>query len=302
MTRTSRCRTLAGLAAGVLIAITGAACSAGSSDSGSSDSSGGTSADMAAPAAPEAAQSDAGGQQARGVVATDPAQQKVIATGSVDLDAEDVGDAAAEVRRIVASHGGTVGQDATETDDEGRPKHARLVVRVPVAEFADALAALKDVGTLVAADSSTEDVTTQVLDVGVRVEAERRSIDRIQELFEQATSITDIVKIENELATRQANLASLEQQQRYLADQTALSTIEVTIGRPADRPAPPPPDASGFLAGLSGGWHALTTFGVGAATVAGALLPWVVVLALLGVPTFAVVRRRLRLASDRALT
>ena len=96
-------------------------------------------------------------------------------------------------------------------------------------------------------------MTTQVLDIDVRVEAQQRSIDRIQVLFDNATSIKDIVSIEGELSRRQADLASLQAQQRYLADQTSMSTITLAVERTpakATKPKPKDDDEAGFLAGL----------------------------------------------------
>jgi hypothetical protein len=68
-----------------------------------------------------------------------------------------------------------------------------------------------------------------------------------------------------------------------------MSTITVHLRAPA---APPPAhtDGSGFLAGLENGWHALAAVLVGAATVAGALLPFALAVALLGVPVWLLVR------------
>ena len=44
----------------------------------------------------------------------------------------------------------------------------------------------------------------------------------------------------------------------YLADQTSMSTITVTASTPEKYVAPPSAlQDAGFLAGLTGGWHAL---------------------------------------------
>ena len=50
-------------------------------------------------------------------------------------------------------------------------------------------------------------------------------------LLARATSITDLVSLENELGRREADLASLEAKKRRLADLTALSTITAVAGR-----------------------------------------------------------------------
>ena len=106
-----------------------------------------------------------------------------------------------------------------------------MVLRIPTADFDDAMSELEKVAALVSSKRQSADVTTQVLDIDVRVEAQQRSIDRIQVLFDHATSIKDIVSIEGELSRRQADLASLQAQQRYLADQTSMSTITLAVER-----------------------------------------------------------------------
>jgi hypothetical protein len=152
---------------------------------------------------------------------------------------------------------------------------------------------LERVAVLVASSGNTKDVTTEVLDKDIRVEVQRRSIERISLLLEQATSIRDIVAIEAQLSQRQADLAVLEKEQRYLADQTEMATINVSVERIKDKEKPPPEkkDDTGFFAGLDRGWDGLKTFGVGLATVVGALLPWMIVAAVLAIPGVPLSRR-----------
>ena len=101
--------------------------------------------------------------------------------------------------------------------------------------------------------------------------------------------------IEAEVAQRQAELDSLAQQQAYLKDQTSMSTVKVNIERrPDPKKAAPKDDDSGFLAGLAAGWNGLKSTVVAAATVVGALLPFAVVVLLIGVPVWLLVRRMRR--------
>jgi hypothetical protein len=225
-------------------------------------------------------------------------QQKVISTGNVQLRSDDVGQTIFDVRKVVDVHSGSISEDDTETDEDGDPLRSRMVLRIPTADFEDAMTELEDVGdALVSSKRQSADVTTQVLDVEARVEAQQRSIDRIQVLFDNATTIKDIVSIESELSRRQADLASLEAQQDYLADQTSMSTITLAVERTpeATETEPKENDEAGFLSGLSDGWGALKTFLVGSSTVVGALVPWLalaLVLAVPGWPLFRRLRRR----------
>jgi hypothetical protein len=292
--RLSRTAFAAGAAA-VLVLLSG--CSSSSDDNGGSASD---SMAVSREAGAQAADAEGGSAESASLAdadsptRTDPLQeQKVISTGNVQLRSDDVGQAIFDVRKVVDEYGGTISEDDTETDDDGHALRSRMVLRIPTQEFGDAMAELEKVATLASSKRQSADVTTEVLDMDVRVEAQRRSIDRIQVLFDNATSIKDVMSIENELSRRQADLASLEAQQRYLADQTAMSTITVSLERTAKARPRPDPDThdTGFLAGLSGGWKALKGFLVAVATVAGALLPWLVLVLLLAVPGWPLVRR-----------
>ena len=302
--RTSHLRTaLAAVAAGVLVLLSGCSSTDGGGDNASS-SGGGTAqqgaADEAARApGPAAAPVASTGKNAAGGGTIE--QQKVISTGNVQLRSDDVGQAIFDVRTVVDEYQGTIAEDDTETDKKGSALRSRMVVRVPTADFDHAMSELEKVATLVSSKRKSEDVTTQVLDMDARVEAQRRSIDRIQVLFDHATSIKDVVSIESQLSQRQADLESLESQQRYLADQTSLSTITLSVERSSTTPPPKhDQDEAGFLAGLSGGWNAMKTFLVGLSTVVGALLPWLVLALVLAIPGWPLARRLRRRATSAA--
>ena len=214
----------------------------------------------------------------------------VISKGTVVLRAKDVADAKFDVQQIVDQYGGEVSDEQTDTDEDGTVVSSHLVLRIPSTDFKDAMAALEEVAEMRFSGTNSKDVTTQVIDTRVRLRAQRRSIARIEDLLDRAQNLRDIVLIESELTRRQADLDSLEHQSTYLRDQTTLATITVDIDH-AKKAATEDEDRTGFLAGLSAGWHGLVAVAVGLATAAGALLPWLVVLLLLGIPGWPLVRR-----------
>lgn len=218
----------------------------------------------------------------------------IISTGTVSLRADDVGDARFEVQKVVDRVGGQVTDSETRTDDDGEVRTARLVLRVPSAEFTETIDALEKVADLEASSTTSEDVTSQVVDTDVRIRVQRQSIARIEQLLDRAGSIRDIVAVERQLTDREARLNSLLRQQAYLADQTSMSTITVHLQRhPSEEPEEEDGD-DGFLAGLSAGWEALGTVAVGLATVAGAVLPFAVLALVLGLPGWLLLRGAVR--------
>ena len=310
MTPTARRRTATIAALGLAALLTLAGCSgAGGSDADSSADEpaagparefSGAGEDAAADAEAPADEAGGGdGQLGSGGSVAVPAldvERSVISTAVVSLRSDDASASRAEVMRIVDVHRGQVSDEETSTDDDGHVELSRLVLRIPAADFAETVAELEKVAELRSSDKSSEDVSFEVIDTRVRIRAQEQSLRRIELLLERAESIRDIVSIESELTRRQSELDSLKSKQDYLSDQTTYATITVYLEQRGEKKSEPKPetDESGFLAGLDGGWTALVAFATVLATILGALLPWLVVLAVLGWPTLALSRRLLR--------
>ena len=122
---------------------------------------------------------------------------------------------------------------------------------------------------------NASDVTQQRQDLDARIDALTASVDRLQQLLSTATGITDLIAIESELTTRQAELDSLTQQRDFLVDQVDFSTVTVGLVTEAVAPDPRPDD---FWSGVLAGWAALTAFASWLGVAFGVMLPWLVAL------------------------
>ena len=298
--------------AGIITAITMTAALAACSSASDSASDGGADmSDEMAASAPELAESESGGAT-RGDAATGgdttgsdttstvadlrtpPSERAVISTGTVSLRSKDVAEARREVQRVVDAQGGDITDENTETDDEGATSYSRLVVRVPSAKFNAAMVALEEAAEFRSSNRGAKDVTTEVIDTDVRVRAQESSLKRVELLLSRAQSLKDIIWIESQLTSRQAELDSMKSQQAWLRDQTSLSTITVDITAIAekDKVEEEKKTETGFLAGLDGGMKAMGASLSAIATAVGALLPFAVLLLVLGLPVWLLVRRR----------
>ncbi|WP_460790577.1 DUF4349 domain-containing protein [Nocardioides maradonensis] len=222
-------------------------------------------------------------------------RRSLIHTGDVQLRSRDVAAAAAGVRRTATQYGGRVDDEQTQAD-AGRIGSDTLTVRVPSGRFDAAFNAIKGLGTLQSASSSTQDVTTQVIDVGVRVRAQKASLQRIEQLMSRARTLGQVIALESQLTQRQASLNALEQKQAYLKDQTTMSTITVTVDRVRTHGATAKhaKHRTGFVGGLHRGWHALVVSATAVAAGIGAVLPFGIPLLVIGLPLWLALRRRRR--------
>ncbi|MGV9765828.1 DUF4349 domain-containing protein [Micromonospora tulbaghiae] len=294
-----RLRGVALVAVGLIAALSVGACGAG----------GDTGSDSAAPAADggagreQAAEGGADGGQVAGGADRDQAapggtggadlrvdQRSIIYTGTMQVRVDDVEAAAREATTAVTAAGGFVGADRRSS--RAAEARAALTLRVPAERFTAVIEQLAGLGRQERREIGTEDVTEQVVDLDARIATQRARVESARKLLARATSVDELVRLENEVGTRQADLASLEARKRRLADLTALSTITVTfLGQDAST-AEEEADL-GFLAGLGGGWTAFLASARVLLTVLGAVLPFAVVI---GVPLWLLLlwRRRVR--------
>ena len=240
--------------------------------------------------------------------AVEPGRQ-VISTGTVSITADDPIEAAADAVEIVEDAGGRIDSRSEQpaTDDETRADDAsdssiypgpglpapsaQLVVRIPSEKLTSTLDEIKKLGKVESVAIDANDVTAQSRDLESRITALSASVDRLIGLLAGATTTKDLIDIETALSTRQAELESLESQQRSLVDQVDLSTVSIAFGSVASAPVERPSD---FFSGITAGWQTLVAFVGGVLVALGFLLPWLIVLAVIGTVVLLIARRRTR--------
>lgn len=211
--------------------------------------------------------------------------RSVISTGKVQLEADDLLDARDEIDRLLGRYGGYVAREETHSDEKGRTSSSTLQLRVPSQHFDTVMSSFAEFATVVDSSREADDVTTEVIDVESRIRTQEISLERLRKFLARATKVTDMIRIESEIARREADLASLRAQSDYLADQTSLATISVRMALPPEKAEEDDPlEDAGFFTGLQNGWHALVDVAIVGATVLGAVLPFLGVLALVIVP------------------
>lgn len=262
---------LGALALAAALTLTG--CGAGDSADSAADSKAGAAAPGAAERADAPAEGDARapGGDAQNATGKNPgagagagtagnptlAPSYIVRTATLTVEARNVPGAVAKARTLVEGAGGYVGNESTSLDDDGR-EYSTLTFRVPPDGYDRVLRDLSELGTLRNRKVAAEDVTGQVVDVESRLKTQRASVARVRELMNRATKLSDIVALESELSSRQADLEALEAQQASLKARTGMATITLEVQEPAVTKAPEKDDGFWSSVGdaLDSGWHA----------------------------------------------
>ncbi|WP_165970680.1 DUF4349 domain-containing protein [Actinomadura sp. 6K520] len=287
----------------LLLAGTLAACGGGDGGSESADPSDGSAARApaatggdrdrgAGPAerAPAGADEDAGaGAGAKRPQAPLTAAREVVHTASLRVRAEDVNASAAKAKQLVTGAGGYVERESSRTE----PPRSEITLKIPAERYGELLNTLgTELGTKLSLSQEAEDVTGEVADVAARVRSAEASLASFRKLYERADSIDEIIRLENEIAEREADLEALQAREKSLKNSTQFATVTVTLVS-KDAPREPEDDSrGGFIGGLQNGWSDFTAFVGGIALVFGWLLPFLLTAAVLGLPVLAYLRRR----------
>jgi hypothetical protein len=150
----------------------------------------------------------------------------VIKTADLEVEVEGFADAMSRATSVAARYQGFVVSTSTDGADARR---GTIVLRVPAERFEDAMNDLRGLGEVRRQRVAGEDVGQEFVDL----EARLRHLDAQERvmlgLFDEAATVADTIRIQNELSGIQLQIEEIEGRLRYLRDQTSLSTISVEL-------------------------------------------------------------------------
>jgi hypothetical protein len=157
---------------------------------------------------------------------------KIIKTADVSLQVDNVTGAAAAVETIGTSAGGYVSTTNIGTDYNGQP-YGTVEIRIPATQFDSALSGVQAIGKVTSLSTQGQDVTEEYVDVQAQITAYQNQIAQYNVIMKNATDVTDVLAIQQQIDTVQTNLDRVTGQMKYLNSQIDYSTITVTLQEPA---------------------------------------------------------------------
>jgi hypothetical protein len=158
----------------------------------------------------------------------------VIKTGrlSIRLGHGGLGKAVQRASLIVDRYGGYI---SSSNISSGKHETSTIVLRVPAARFGQAMVDLSapGIGSVRSQQVSGEDVGQQFVDLSARARNLRAQSRALIRLMNRAVTVSDTIKIQNELFDIQGQIEELDGRLRYLHDQADMSTITMLLAPPA---------------------------------------------------------------------
>ena len=165
-------------------------------------------------------------------------EQRIIKQAELDLLVGSVEEAHVSLQDIAKTHGGFV-RDASIYERNDKTLYGQAVLRVEAGQFEAVLAAIRDLALNVERERITgTDVTEQFTDLEAQLKNARAEEQAYLALLNRAGSVTELLEVQRELSNVRGRIEMFEGRLKYLADQTDLATITVSLSEKPSLIAP----------------------------------------------------------------
>ncbi len=160
-------------------------------------------------------------------IVTNPSRNLIL-TANVVMKTQDPWATADKARAIASGLGGDI--LAMSQTGQGENRSALITVRVPSDRFDEALRQLKLLdGEVITSNVDAKDVTDQFTDLQARLVAKQAEEQRYLQLFPQAKTVDETLKINAALGNVRTQIEQLQGQVNLIKNRTEFSTITMSI-------------------------------------------------------------------------
>lgn len=157
--------------------------------------------------------------------------QRIIYTGTLEMEVEDFDETSFEVRTIAKSYGGFISDSNIYTTPAGK-KRGYITLRIPQASFQDMIDDVSALGKVETLNTQSQDVTLEYTDLNSRLTNLQKQEERLLDLLDRADNITEILTIEKELGRIRGEIEHIQGRLNYLDNKIDLSTLTIIFHEP----------------------------------------------------------------------
>ena len=156
--------------------------------------------------------------------------RKLIRTVDLSLRTETFDQDVESIQQLLSQYGGYI-ENLYQQGEAGSRygRSANLTMRVPSQHLDVFVEGVSGHGRVISRSETTEDMTEQYSDNEMRILTLRTKMERLQTLLSQAEDVSDMLKIESEIADTQYDLDRLEGRQLNIDRRVDMSYVYVNV-------------------------------------------------------------------------
>lgn len=153
-------------------------------------------------------------------------ERKLIKTGNLYLEVSSLSDVDKTISEFASTYKGYV------TDSSMYENHFNATVRIPSANFEQAMNSAGDLGKVKSRSVNSQDVSEEFYDLQTRLDTKKTMQKKLESYLSNAKDIKDLLEIERQLNSVTTEIESMEGRMKRLSNQIDYSTIYIGMTLP----------------------------------------------------------------------
>jgi hypothetical protein len=168
--------------------------------------------------------------EAGGGDGTAAVDRKIVRTGSMTMDVNDISKSQADIAEMAGQYQGYV-VSSNLNEDKEQPS-GFISIRVPADKFNDALSKLRLLAVKVTYENTnSQDVTEQYTDLKAQLSNYEATEAQYLELLKKADNVKDMLEVQRELSNVRGNIERIKGRIQYIERTSDTSLIEATLNK-----------------------------------------------------------------------
>lgn len=160
-------------------------------------------------------------------------QRMIIRTGSLSIEVDKFDDAENKINDVVKKYSGFIANSKSTVNSSGN-KSGTITVKVPADKYDALIAEVTKIGKVMSQNIQANDVTEEYVDLESRLKTQKELEQRLIKLLnEKASKLSDVIEVEEKLASVRQKIESFEGKMKLLKSQSDLSTLTISVYEPS---------------------------------------------------------------------
>lgn len=191
-----------------------------------------------------------------------PNKKKIIKDGNISVKTNDINTSKKgfdeQLKKLNAYY------ESEDLENNDQTISYNLKIRVPADNFEKLISSIENgIDEIKSKSIQARDVTEEFFDIETRLANKREYLKRYKELLSKASTVKDILAIEENIRILQEEIESKEGRLKYLNDQVSFSTLDINLYEEKEfvyKPQPQDKFSERVKKSLSNGWASVVDF------------------------------------------
>ncbi|MCL2463076.1 MAG: DUF4349 domain-containing protein [Defluviitaleaceae bacterium] len=156
------------------------------------------------------------------------ADQKIIMTGSVNMQSDDFDGVSSSLRGLPAQYGGYI-ESSSLSQYQGAQRYFSVTMRVPRDNYESLKTAVEALGKVTSSSESSQDATSQYTDLQNSLQTQQIEEERVLAMIDKAQNVDDLLALEQRLGEIRTNIDVYQSQMTNIDRLADYSTLTVYL-------------------------------------------------------------------------